>query len=50
MTKLCDINAAAKEKLPPGFAGQSGIVALLETAKTAGVKLKITDNEISVTA
>ena len=25
MTKLCDINAAAKEKLPPTFAEKSGI-------------------------
>ena len=25
MTKLCDINAAAKEKLPPKFAEKSGI-------------------------
>lgn len=25
MTKLCDINAAAKEKLPPGFPDKSGI-------------------------
>ena len=25
MTKLCDINAAAKEKLPPAFADKSGI-------------------------
>ena len=25
MTKLCDINPAAKEKLPPGFADKSGI-------------------------
>lgn len=25
MTKLCDINAAAKEKLPPGCADKSGI-------------------------
>ena len=25
MTKLCDINAAAKEKLPPAFAEKSGI-------------------------
>jgi hypothetical protein len=25
MTKLCDVNAAAKEKLPPGFADKSGI-------------------------
>src|SRR5208282_3738659 len=25
MTKLCDINAAAREKLPPGFADKSGI-------------------------
>jgi hypothetical protein len=25
MTKLCDINAAAKEKLPPDFADKSGI-------------------------
>src|ERR1051326_2047344 len=25
MTKLCDINAAAKEKLPPGFNDKSGI-------------------------
>jgi hypothetical protein len=25
MTKLCDINTAAKEKLPPGFADKSGI-------------------------
>src|SRR5579863_10443066 len=25
MTKLCDVNIAAKEKLPPGFAEKSGI-------------------------
>jgi hypothetical protein len=25
MTKLCDINAAAKEKLPPGFTDKSGV-------------------------
>src|SRR5580700_2157530 len=25
MTKLCDINAAAAEKLPPGFTDKSGI-------------------------
>jgi hypothetical protein len=25
MTKLCDINATATEKLPPGFADKSGI-------------------------
>jgi hypothetical protein len=25
MTKLCDINAAAKEKLPPTFAEKSGV-------------------------
>jgi hypothetical protein len=25
MTKLCDINAAAAEKLPPGFLDKSGI-------------------------
>ena len=25
MTKLCDINVAAKEKLPPGFIDKSGI-------------------------
>jgi hypothetical protein len=25
MTKLCDINAAAREKLPPAFAEKSGI-------------------------
>ncbi len=25
MTKLCDINAAAREKLPPGAADKSGI-------------------------
>ncbi len=25
MTKLCDINRAAKEKLPPGFTEKSGI-------------------------
>jgi hypothetical protein len=25
MTKLCDINAAAKEKLPPAFSEKSGI-------------------------
>ena len=25
MTKLCDINSAAKEKLPPGFSDKSGI-------------------------
>lgn len=27
MTKLCDINAAAREKLPPAFAEKSGIGA-----------------------
>lgn len=27
MTKLCDINAAAKEKLPPAFSEKSGIGA-----------------------
>jgi hypothetical protein len=25
MTKLCDINAAAREKLPPGFVDKSGV-------------------------
>jgi hypothetical protein len=25
MIKLCDINASAKEKLPPGFADKSGV-------------------------
>src|SRR5262252_3924534 len=25
MTKLCDVNAAAKEKLPPAFTDKSGI-------------------------
>ena len=25
MTKLCDINAAAKDRLPPGYADKSGI-------------------------
>jgi hypothetical protein len=25
MTKLCDINTVAKEKLPPGYADKSGI-------------------------
>ncbi len=25
MTKLCDVNAAAKEKLPPGFSDKSGV-------------------------
>jgi len=50
MTKLCDINAAEREKLPPGFAGQSGIVALLEAAKMAGGELKITDDEFFATA
>ena len=25
MTKLCDVNAAAKEKLPPAFADKSGV-------------------------
>ena len=27
MTKLCDINAAAREKLPPGYDDKSGIGA-----------------------
>jgi hypothetical protein len=107
MTKLCDINAAAREKLPPTFADKSGIgvhytdtfikpmntklpdgtrvgckrkglkliltvgtkkgeglmrrldvskdpvvmlnAALQETAKAAGVELKITDTEIFIT-
>jgi hypothetical protein len=25
MTKLCDVNAAAADKLPPGFADKSGV-------------------------
>ena len=108
MTKLCDVNAAAKEKLPPAFTDKSGIgvhytdafikpmntkladgtrvsckrkglkitlavgtkkgeglmrrleiskdpvvmlsTALQEAAKAAGVELKITENEIFVSA
>ena len=108
MTKLCDVNAAAKEKLPPAFTDKSGIgvhytdafikpmntkladgtrvsckrkglkitlavgtkkgeglmrrlevskdpvvmlsTALQDAAKAAGVELKITENEIFVSA
>src|SRR5579862_1743012 len=43
MTKLCDINAAAKEKLPPGFAEKSGIGSHYTDAYLKPMNTKLPD-------
>ncbi len=43
MTKLCDINVAAKEKLPPGFADKSGIGAHYMDAFLKPMNTKLPD-------
>ena len=43
MTKLCDINAAAKEKLPPTFAEKSGIGAHYTDAFIKPMNTKLAD-------
>jgi hypothetical protein len=43
MTKLCDINAAAKEKLPPSFKEKSGIGAHYTDAFIKPMNTKLPD-------
>jgi hypothetical protein len=43
MTKLCDINASAKEKLPPGFSDKSGIGAHYTDAFLRPMNTKLAD-------
>jgi hypothetical protein len=43
MTKLCDINPAAKEKLPPTFAEKSGIGAHYTDAFIKPMNTKLAD-------
>ena len=43
MTKLCDINAAAREKLPPGFADKSGIGVHFTDAFIKPMNTKLAD-------
>jgi hypothetical protein len=43
MTKLCDINAAAKEKLPPTFVEKSGIGAHYTDAFIKPMNTKLAD-------
>jgi hypothetical protein len=43
MTKLCDINAAAKEKLPPAFAEKSGIGSHYVDAFLKPMNIKLPD-------
>ena len=43
MTKLCDINAAAKEKLPPTFAEKSGVGAHYTDAFIKPMNTKLAD-------
>src|ERR1700743_2638187 len=43
MIKLCDINPAAKEKLPPGFAEKSGIGSHYVDAFVKPMKKKVPD-------
>lgn len=43
MTKLCDINTAAKEKLPPTFAEKSGIGAHYTDAFIKPMNTKLAD-------
>lgn len=57
MTKLCDINPAAKEKLPPGFRDKSGIgvhyvdafVAPMNTALPDGTRVSAKRKGLRVT-
>jgi hypothetical protein len=43
MTKLCDINAAAKDKLPPAFSDKSGIGAHYTDAFLKPMNTKLPD-------
>lgn len=43
MTKLCDINAAAKEKLPPNFTDKSGIGVHYTDAFIKPMNVKLPD-------
>jgi hypothetical protein len=43
MTKLCDINPAAKEKLPPAFAEKSGIGSHYVDAFIKPMNIKLPD-------
>ena len=43
MTKICDINAAAKEKLPPTFVEKSGIGAHYTDAFIKPMNTKLAD-------
>ncbi len=43
MTKLCDINSAAKEKLPPTFSDKSGIGAHYTDAFIKPMNTKLAD-------
>lgn len=43
MTKLCDINAAAKDKLPPGMSDKSGIGAHYTDAFLKPMNTKLPD-------
>jgi len=43
MTKLCDINAAAREKLPPTFADKSGIGVHYTDAFIKPMNTKLSD-------
>ncbi|MEO6002951.1 MAG: hypothetical protein ABIZ04_13305 [Opitutus sp.] len=44
MIKLCDINQAAKEKLPPGFRDKSGIGVHYVDAFIAPMNVSLPDN------
>lgn len=44
MIKLCDINQAAKEKLPPGFRDKSGIGVHYTDAFIAPMNASLPDN------
>lgn len=43
MTKLCDVNTAAKDKLPPGFSDKSGIGAHYTDAFIKPMNTKLED-------
>src|SRR5262249_8871062 len=43
MTKLCDVNAAAKEKLPPAFTDKSGIGVHYTDAFIKPMNVKLAD-------
>jgi hydrogenase maturation factor len=44
MTKLCDINTAAKDKLPPGFTDKSGIGVHYTDAFIKPMNTKLADD------